>query len=153
MKAIITQEPLSQPLHGIDILTPSRVSQLKRIRSSSCWDRLMDRTMSYHQVNVSHYGSKHMRMRDGLSSARTIDKTQRYEDEGDFAKPQGLRVNPRMYSQTRTIFDNVVSKSVDTDRKVTGCARAHFNRNNQSAFKLHYNDDELDTTQKVWNQK
>ena len=42
---------------------------------------------------------------------------------------------------------------VDTTRKITGWARTHYNKSNTSAFKLHYTDEELDTTDKVWQKK
>lgn len=109
--------------------------------------------MSFEEANKSHYGNKSKRMHEGLTSARTIDKSQQYQDNGDFARTESIRVSRRDFNRTNMIFDNVVSKSVDTDRKVTGCSRSHYNWNNKSNFKLHYEDDEMDTTQKLWEQK
>jgi hypothetical protein len=75
-------------------------------------------------------------MHDSINSSRTIDKTKVYQDNGDFAKTQSKRC-----------------KSVDTDRKMTGCSRSHTLMNNLSNFKLHYEDSEMDTVDKVWKSK
>lgn len=77
--------------------TPSRQKELREIRSSSCWDRFLNKTISFDQANVSHYGNKKVRMQESLNSARTIDKSRTYRDEGNYVRPQGLRVNPRRY--------------------------------------------------------
>jgi hypothetical protein len=92
-------------------------------------------------------------MHDSLNSSRTIDKTKVYQDNGDFLKTQSKRVNRRSYNISNMIFDNVILKSVDTDRKMTGCSRSHSLMNNLSNFKLHYEDSEMDTVEKVWQKK
>lgn len=114
---------------------------------------MLDKTVGLTEANKSHYGNKKIRTHESLSSSRTIDKSRMYEDNGDFCKIQSIRVNPRAYAKSSMIFDHVVSKSVDTDRKMTGCSRSHYLKNNLSNFKLHYEDNEMNTVNKMWQSK
>ena len=107
--------------------------------------------MSYEQANKSKYGDKKIHTNWNLNSSRTINKSQIYEDNGDFSKIESKRVNPRKYHHSKMIFDDVISHSVDTDRKITGWARKAFKSHSQ--VKLHYKDKELLTVQKLWQQK
>mmetsp|Transcript_1145 Transcript_1145/g.1035 ORF Transcript_1145/g.1035 Transcript_1145/m.1035 type:complete len:185 (+) Transcript_1145:297-851(+) len=49
------------------------------------------------------------------------------------------------------IFDHVVEKSVNTERKITGCSRQNYKK--VTHVKFHYKDNEIDTVQKLWKAK
>lgn len=57
------------------------------------------------------------------------------------------------FSRSNSILDHVTEKSVDTSRKVTGCSRSHYKHSNKSGFKLHYEDKDLNTVEKLWEKK
>ena len=92
-----------------------------------------------------------IRTAESWNSSRTINKSKSYLDNGDYERKQSKRVNPRLFKSSSMIFDHVVSKSVDTERKITGCSRQHFKSKN--LLKLHYKDEELETVQKLWQTK
>ena len=195
MKSKRTIPFMSEQVNHIQTATPSRTQELKKIRSTSWWDRFLDRTTSYETANKSHYGNRQLRLDEWVKSSRTINpkfcwseerakissqlnsrleadifgrsvtrqqdnsilniKTERslFEDDFGNVKYRGIKVNGHKYNKPEAIFDNVINNSTDTDSKITGCARTHYQKSNKSAFKLHYTDDELDTTEKVWQRK
>jgi len=80
----------------------------------------MDRTMSFTDVNTSHFGNKSKRMSESMNSGRTINKSMHYQDEGEYCRSTGVKVIPHTYRKPQSIFENVVRKSRDTNLSITG---------------------------------
>ncbi|CAI2372975.1 unnamed protein product [Moneuplotes crassus] len=137
---------------------PSLATQMKRIRSTSAWERFMSDSKDYKQVNRSGYGDKKLRHKDYLNSSRTILAGQRKrgrngllcEDSSEQARPQSKRVTHRGYKKSKDIFEIVTDRSTDTSSKITGCARKHFSRDSQVELS-HERSGNL--VQKLWDQK